>query len=281
MRCVQHGKLVFIGGGNMAASLIGGLIAQGYPASRITASDPVAEARSRLAAQFGVAVSADNRAAVADADILVLAVKPQVMAAVVAELAPAVPPGALVISIAAGVPVAALAQLLGAHIAIVRCMPNTPALVRVGATGLYAGAGVSDAQRRVAADVLGAVGTAVWVQSERDIDAVTAVSGSGPAYFFRVMEAMIAAGVALGLEPEVAGQLTLQTALGAARMALDSDVDVAELRRRVTSPGGTTAAALAVLDEGGLTELFGRALAAADARGREMGETTLAECLRS
>lgn len=277
---MQHGKLVFIGGGNMAASLIGGLIAQGYPASRITASDPFAEARTRLAAQFGVAVTTDNRAAVADADIVVLAVKPQVMAAVVAELAPAVPPGTLVISIAAGVPIAALAQLLGPDVAIVRCMPNTPALVRVGATGLHAGAGVSTAQRRVAADILGAVGTTVWVESERDIDAVTAVSGSGPAYFFRVMEAMIAAGVALGLQPEVAGQLTLQTALGAARMALDSDVDVAELRRRVTSPGGTTAAALAVLDEGGLSELFGRALAAADARGREMGAATLAECLR-
>lgn len=277
---MQHGKLVFIGGGNMAASLIGGLIAQGYPASRIVASDPVAEARTRLAAQFGVAVTADNRAAVADAEILVLAVKPQVMAAVVAGLAPAVPPGALVISIAAGVPVAALAQLLGPDVAIVRCMPNTPALVRAGATGLYAGARVSAVQRRRAADILGAVGTAVWVASEADIDAVTALSGSGPAYFFRVMEAMIAAGVALGLAPEVAGQLTVQTALGAARMALDSDVDVAELRRRVTSPGGTTAAALAVLDGGGLTELFGRALAAAAARGREMGAAMLAECPR-
>lgn len=274
---MQHGKLVFIGGGNMAASLIGGLIAQGYPASCITACDPVAEARTRLATQFGVATTDDNRGAVAAAEVVVLAVKPQVMAAVVEQLAPAVGRGVLVISIAAGVPVAALAGLLGTDIAIVRCMPNTPALVRTGATGLYAAAGVSAEQRRTAADILGAVGTTVWVSSEREIDAVTAVSGSGPAYFFLVMEAMTAAGIQLGLTPEVASRLTLQTALGAARMALDSDVDVAELRRRVTSPGGTTAAALAVLDAGGLTELFARALAAADARGREMGAAMLSE----
>ena len=274
---MQHSKLVFIGGGNMAASLIGGLIAQGYPAACITACDPVAEARARLATQFGVAATDDNRGAVAAAQVVVLAVKPQVMAAVVEQLAPAVGHGALVISIAAGVPVAALAGRLGAGVAIVRCMPNTPALVRTGATGLYAGAGVSAAQRRIATDILGAVGTTVWVSSEREIDAVTAVSGSGPAYFFLVMEAMIAAGVTLGLTPAVAGQLTLQTALGAARMALDSEVDLAELRRRVTSPGGTTAAALAVLDAGGLTALFVRALAAADARGREMGAAMLAE----
>jgi pyrroline-5-carboxylate reductase len=278
---VQHSKLAFIGGGNMAASLIGGLIAQGYPAACITACDPVAEARARLATEFGIATSDDNRAAVVAAEVVVLAVKPQVMAAVVAELAPAVGHGPLVISIAAGVPIAALAGLLGADVAIVRCMPNTPALVRTGATGLYAGTGVSADQCRVAADILGAVGTTVWVSSEHEIDAVTAVSGSGPAYFFLVMEAMMAAGVTLGLTPEVAGQLTLQTALGAARMALDSDVDVAELRRRVTSPGGTTAAALAVLDAGGLTALFARALAAANARGREMGEAMLPEYLRS
>ena len=274
---MQHSKLVFIGGGNMAASLIGGLIAQGYPATSITACDPVAEARTRLATQFGVATTDDNRTAVVAAGVVVLAVKPQVMAAVVEELAPALGHGALVISIAAGVPVAALAGLLGAGVAIVRCMPNTPALVGAGVTGLYAGADVSAVQRRMAADILGAVGTTVWVASEREIDAVTAVSGSGPAYFFLVMEAMMAAGITLGLTPAVAGQLTLQTALGAARMALDSDVDVAELRRRVTSPGGTTAAALAVLDAGGLTALFARALAAADARGREMGAALLPE----
>ena len=278
---MQHSKLVFIGGGNMAASLVGGLIAQGYPAACITVCDPVAEARTRLATQFGVATTDDNRTAVGVAEVVVLAVKPQVMASVVAELAPALGRGALVISIAAGVPVAALAGLLGADVAIVRCMPNTPALVGAGATGLYAGAGVSADQRRIAAAILGAVGTTVWVSTEREIDAVTAVSGSGPAYFFLVMEAMVAAGITLGLTPAVAGQLTLQTALGAARMALDSDVDVAELRRRVTSPGGTTAAALAVLDAGGLTALFGRALAAADARGREMGAAMLPEHPRS
>jgi len=263
--------LTFIGAGNMAASLIGGLIAEGYPVDRITACDPIAEARARLNGTFGIATTDDNRTAARAAETLVLAVKPQVMATVARELAPALAHRPLVISIAAGIPLDALASWLGSDIPLVRCMPNTPALVRTAATGLYAGPGVSHAQRVTAERILQAVGLAVWLEEESQIDAVTALSGSGPAYFFLVMEAMMAAGRELGLAPAIARELTVQTALGAARMAGDDALDVAELRRRVTSPGGTTEAAIGVLEAGGLAALFAAALRAAESRAREMG----------
>jgi len=268
---VDYGRLTFIGAGNMAASLIGGLIAEGYPVDRITACDPVAAARARLTGTFGIATTGDNRAAARAAETLVLAVKPQIMATVARELAPALAHRPLVISIAAGIPLDALASWLGSDIPLVRCMPNTPALVRTAATGLYAGPGVSRAQRVTAERILQAVGLAVWLEEESQIDAVTALSGSGPAYFFLVMEAMMAAGRELGLAPAIARELTVQTALGAARMAGDDAPDVAELRRRVTSPGGTTEAAIGVLEAGGLAALFAAALRAAESRAREMG----------
>lgn len=268
---MQDGKLTFIGAGNMAASLIGGLIGKGYPAQRITACDPDPGARQRLHAGFGIETSGDNRAAAAASDILVLAVKPQVMEAVARDLSAALAHRPLVISIAAGIPLAALERWLGSGMPLVRCMPNTPALVGAGATGLYAGPGVSADQCRAAERILAAVGATVWVEEESAIDAVTALSGSGPAYFFLVMEILMAVAQDLGLAPAVARQLTLQTALGAARMAQDSDLDVAELRRRVTSPGGTTEAAIRVLEAGGLAALFGAAMAAARDRAREMG----------
>ncbi|GMU46230.1 MAG: pyrroline-5-carboxylate reductase [Porticoccaceae bacterium] len=268
---MDYGRLTFIGAGNMAASLIGGLIAEGYPVDRITACDPAAEARARLTDTFGIATTDDNRTAACAAETLVLAVKPQVMATVARELAPALAHCPLVISIAAGIPLDALASWLGSDIPLVRCMPNTPALVRTAATALYAGPGVSHAQRVTAERILQAVGLAVWLEEESQIDAVTALSGSGPAYFFLVMEAMMAAGRELGLAPAIARELTVQTALGAARMAGDGEVDVAELRRRVTSPGGTTEAAIGVLEAGGLAALFAAALRAAEARAREMG----------
>ena len=268
---MHNGKLTFIGGGNMAASLIGGLIAQGYPAARITACDPSGEARQRLAAEFGIQTSDDNARAAAAAEILVLAVKPQVMADVARGLAPALAHRPLILSIAAGIPLAALSRWLGGGAPLVRCMPNTPALVRTGITGLYADPGVDQAQRQVAERILGAAGATLWVAEEAALDAVTAVSGSGPAYFFLVMEVMMAAAERLGLQPEVARELTLQTALGAARMAMESDVDVAELRRRVTSPGGTTEAAIRVLEAGELGRLFAAAMSAARDRSAEMG----------
>ena len=269
-------RIAFIGAGNMAASLIGGLRAQGVPAERIRASDPGAEQRAKISAEHGIFVSADNADAVAGADVIVLAVKPQVMKAVCQALAPSLTGNPLIVSIAAGIPCASLERWLAARPetapAIVRCMPNTPALLRQGVSGLYATARVSAAQRQQAEQLLSAVGVALWLDEERQIDAVTAVSGSGPAYFFLLIEAMTAAGEQLGLPRETAARLTLQTALGAARMALESDVDAAELRRRVTSPNGTTEAAINRFQAGGFEALVQQALNAAAARSAELAE---------
>lgn len=263
----------------MAASLIGGLVHKGYAPECITACDPVEDTRKRLAADYGIDTSADNRAAVSKADVVILAVKPQVISAVASGLSAGLAHRPLVVSIVAGIPVAVLNHLMAgaggdpalAELPIVRCMPNTPALLQAGATGLYATESVSAQQRQLAEDILAAVGATAWVDSELKIDVVTAVSGSGPAYFFLVMEAMITAGEKLGLEPEVAREMTLQTALGAARMALESDVDVAELRRRVTSPGGTTEAALSAFQAEGLEQIFEHAVTAAFERAQAMG----------
>lgn len=268
---MNHPRIAFIGAGNMAASLIGGLLARGLPAANLSASEPLAEQRQRIAAEHGIAVLDDNAVAVAGADIVVLAVKPQVMKEVCLALAPALPADALVVSIAAGIPCASLERWLGEK-AIVRCMPNTPALLREGASGLYANARTSAAQRRQAAELLSAVGLALWLDEEAQIDAVTAVSGSGPAYFFLLMEAMTAAGERLGLPAETASLLARQTALGAARMAMAGDAGPAELRRRVTSPKGTTEAAIAAFQAGGFEALVEQALQAAARRSAELAE---------
>ncbi|MCP8462924.1 pyrroline-5-carboxylate reductase [Pseudomonas sp. ZM23] len=269
-------RIAFIGAGNMAASLIGGLRGKGVAASDIRASDPGAEQRAKVTAEHGIEVVADNAAAVIGANVVVLAVKPQVMKDVCQALAPALSENALIISIAAGIPCASLERWLGAVAgkprAIVRCMPNTPALVGLGASGLYANASVSVAQREQAEQLLSAVGIALWLDEERQIDAVTAVSGSGPAYFFLLMEAMTAAGEKLGLSRDVAGRLARQTALGAARMATASDVDPAELRRRVTSPNGTTEAAIKTFQANGFEALVEKAVGAADHRSAELAE---------
>lgn len=264
-------RIAFIGAGNMAASLIGGLLARGVPADHLQASEPLAEQRQRIATEHGIAVHADNAAAVAGADIVVLAVKPQVMKDVCLALAPALPEGALIVSIAAGIPCASLERWLGQR-AIVRCMPNTPSLLREGVSGLYANARTSAAQRAQAGELLGAVGLALWLDEEAQIDAVTAVSGSGPAYFFLLLEAMSAAGQRLGLPAATASLLARQTALGAARMALESDVEPAELRRRVTSPKGTTEAAITTFQDGGFEALVEAALQAAARRSAELAE---------
>lgn len=270
---MTHPTIGFIGAGNMAASLIGGLVAQGFNPQRLFAADPNTAALQALAGQHGIQPCADNAAVVAQAEVLVLAVKPQVMKAVLAELAPAVQARRpLVISIAAGISIASLCQWLGGELPVVRCMPNTPALVQRGASGLYANAQVSPAQRAQAEAILQAVGIALWLDSEAQIDAVTAVSGSGPAYFFLLMEAMTAAGEQLGLAPATARALTLQTALGAAEMAVTSDVDAAELRRRVTSPGGTTERAIAHFEQSGLLDIVAGALQAAAVRSQELSE---------
>ncbi|EQM81189.1 pyrroline-5-carboxylate reductase [Pseudomonas stutzeri] len=267
-------RIAFIGGGNMAASLIGGLRAQGLPASAICASDPGTDRRTELHDAHGIDTYADNAQAVAGADVVVLAVKPQVMQTVCRDLAPHLQASQLIVSIAAGITCASLQQWLGADTprAIVRCMPNTPALLRQGVSGLFANAAVSDEQKRQAEQLLSAVGLALWLDREELIDAVTAVSGSGPAYFFLLIEAMTAAGEQLGLPRETAAELTLQTALGAARMACESDVEAAELRRRVTSPNGTTEAAIKAFQAGGLEALVQQAMDAAARRSAELAE---------
>lgn len=266
--------VAFIGGGNMAASIIGGLVANGYPASHITASDPNPETLSRLQATTGINTSNSNADAVRTAQVIVLAVKPQVLKTVCEALAADIPSGALVVSIAAGIPSASLQQWLGNRNdqAIVRCMPNTPAMVQAGSSGLFATASVSAAQRQQAETIMAAVGSVCWVDSEEAIHAVTAVSGSGPAYFFLMMEAMIDAGVSQGLSRDTATTLALDTAYGAAKLAKNSDVDVAELRKRVTSPNGTTAEAIASFESDQYRAIVERAMAACANRSREMAE---------
>jgi pyrroline-5-carboxylate reductase len=267
---MQH-SVGFIGGGNMAASLIGGLIADGLPLSRIRVSEPAAERQQFLATRFGLRAETSGVSLAGEVDILVLAVKPQVMQPVARELAAAVSHRQpVVISIAAGIRTADLSRWLGGYGGIVRAMPNTPALIQAGATGLYATQVVTPAQRAAAESVLRATGIACWVEDEQLIDSVTALSGSGPAYFFLLMEAMQEAGRKLGLDAETARLLTLQTAFGAAKMALESSEPPGTLRARVTSPGGTTEQALKTFIEGKLPELVERALRAAADRADEL-----------
>ena len=259
MSAALNCNISFIGGGNMAQALIGGLISQGLPATRITVSDPVEKVRSLLA-EKEVNVTDDNIAAIKDADIVLFAVKPQVLAGVLKPLQGLLA-GKLVISIVAGAEIATLSALLGTD-RIVRVMPNTPALVQTGAHGLFANE-VGNDDRELASQVLASTGLTIWVNSEAQIDAVTAVSGSGPAYFFYMMESMIRAGKNLGLDEKVATALTLQTALGAAQMAITSSNTPAELRKNVTSPNGTTQAALEVFDRAQISQNIQAALAAA------------------
>ncbi len=268
---MKHLKVGFIGAGNMASSIIGGLLEQGLPVENIRASDPSTEALDRLKNMAPILTTQDNATAVEGADIVVLAVKPQVMSQVTASVRePLAAQGAMALSIAAGITLGSLERGLGAGTPIVRCMPNTPALLRAGASALYGNAAAGPAQREIAEAVLGAVGTVCWVEEESQLDAVTALSGSGPAYFFLFMESMTAAGQDLGLSAEVSRQLAVQTALGSARMAAEGEVDLAELRRRVTSPGGTTEAALRFFQAAGLGDTVAGAMSAAAERSREL-----------
>ena len=257
----------------MAASLVGGLIADGWKPANICVADTDTERLSELAGRFGVETNPDNRAAAEAADVIVLAVKPQVIKSVAQDLAALVEKQRpLVITIAAGIREASLRNWLGEQSAIVRTMPNTPALVQSGATALYANANTSEDQRNIAETILRAVGIAIWVDDEAMMDAVTALSGSGPAYFFLFMEAMQKAGHELGLPEKTARLLTLQTAFGAAKIALESSDDVTTLRKRVTSPGGTTERAIQSLQDDGLETLVHKALKAAATRSRELGD---------
>lgn len=269
MNAALNCNICFIGGGNMAQALIGGLISRGLPATRITVSDPVEKVRLLLE-EKDVHVTDDNSAAIRDADIVLFAVKPQVLASVLKPLK-GLFDGKLVMSIVAGAEIATIANLLDTD-RIVRVMPNTPALVQTGAHGLYATDAVDAKDRELASQVLAATGLTLWVNSEAQIDAVTAVSGSGPAYFFYMMESMIRAGKNLGLDEKVATALTLQTALGAAQMAITSANTPAELRKNVTSPNGTTQAALEVFDRAQISQNIQAALAAAQKRSQELAQ---------
>lgn len=264
--------IAFIGGGNMATAMIGGLIETGFAPQDIRVVERNEAARQTLAERHGVTVlSPGDAQAVVDADIVVFAVKPQDLRGAAQALAPGLA-RALVVSIAAGVRAADLARWLGGHRQVVRAMPNTPALVRAGVTGAYASSEVTGEARLEAERVLAAVGRVLWFEDESLLDAVTAVSGSGPAYVFYFMEAMVAAGCAEGLKPEVARELVLATVAGAARLAEISREDFAELTARVTSKGGTTERALAVFEEAGLKEILARAVRAAASRARELGD---------
>jgi pyrroline-5-carboxylate reductase len=258
---------VFIGSGNMASSLIGGLVADGHSPDSLIAADPDTRTLNNLAQRFGIRTTTDNRVAAEAADIVVLSVKPQLLQTVARQLGPVIRERrALVISIAAGIREKDLQLWLGGDVAMVRVMPNTPALIQAGASALHAGPGVTQAQRDLAESILRAVGVTLWVERESMLDAVTAVSGSGPAYYFLVMECMEAAAIEMGLDSATAHLLVLQTALGAAKMAIESSDSPAVLRQKVTSPGGTTEKALRRLTEEGLPEIFRRALQ--DARDR-------------
>lgn len=266
-------KLAFLGAGNMSGSIIGGLIAKGVPAENIIATRRSEARLAELKSQFGIITSSDNKDAITKSDVVILGVKPQMMQDLCSGIREQVQKSKpLIVSVAAGLKAETLERWLGGDVAVVRTMPNTPSLLGCGATGLYANSKVSAIQKELSEKLMQAVGLALWVDNEDQMDAVTAVSGSGPAYFFLAMEALQKAGESVGLSHDVAEKLAIQTALGAARMASESEHDAAELRRHVTSPGGTTEQALNTFNDGGLTDLYEKAVKAAANRGKELAE---------
>jgi len=257
----------------MAQSLIGGLIASGYDKQNIIATDPTEAQRNQVTERFGIQCLADNAVAISQSEIVVLAVKPQILENVcqdVAEIVQQKKP--LIISVAAGIRTSAIDSWLGNANAIVRTMPNTPALIQTGATGLFANPAVSDEQKSQAEHIMRAAGLTVWVEEEKQLDSVTALSGSGPAYYFLFMEAMEQAGKELGLDEKTAHLLTLQTALGAAKMVLESRQDCATLRQNVTSPNGTTERAIQSFEADGLRDTVAKAMQAAYDRAGELAD---------
>jgi pyrroline-5-carboxylate reductase len=274
----KNTRIALIGGGNMARGLIGGLLGQGAIPALITVSDPLAAGRAALERDFGIRTTEDNAAAASGADVVVLAVKPQQMSPVVRALAPALAGHSpLLVSVAAGIRASDLERWVGPGVPVVRAMPNRPALIGAGASGLYASKSVSPAQRALAEQVLRASGLCVWVDSEADLDLVTALSGSGPAYFFRLAELMAEASIAQGLDPATARKLAAQTLAGAgqlvaAELSAEQGADLARMRAEVTSRGGTTEAALAEFDARGFAETVAAAQAAAARRSQELAE---------
>lgn len=263
----------FIGGGNMASSLVSGLIASGHSPQQIWVSDLDEDKLRTLAANLKINITTDNDSVVNECEVIVLAVKPQIIRTVAESISSVVlQNNVLVVSIAAGVSQNSLSNWLGDDIAIVRCMPNTPALVLTGATALHANDRVSNRQQDLAENILRSVGIAIWVEKETELDAVTAISGSGPAYFFLLMEAMEKTAVELGLDEHTASLLVQQTALGAAKIALESPDSPGQLREKVTSPGGTTQRAIETFQQGGFNQLVTKALHAARDRSVEMSK---------
>jgi len=270
---MQHRTLAFIGAGNMSRSIIAGLVKAGYPAERITAANPSRPKLDALASDYGIRITQSNSDAAREAEVIVLAVKPQLMAdmlaALVAELGSL--EGKLLISIAAGIRVARLAEMAGGHHRIIRTMPNTPALLGLGMTGLYAPGHIAASDRDVAEQMMQAVGQTLWVEQESGINSVIAAAGSAPAYFFLFMQAIAEEAEAMGFSPEQARQLVQQTALGAATMvAKNPELSLQTLREQVTSKGGTTAEAIHTFQQQGLMPLTAHAMQAAVARAAEM-----------
>ncbi len=266
-------KITFLGCGNMGRSLIGGLLGNSYPADMLCGADAEPAQRQELASLFNISIVADNNEALRNAEVVVLAVKPQAIESLLSSVASTLQKQApLIISIAAGVRLASISRIVGENLAVVRAMPNTPALVQAGAAALIANKNVSAQQRDRAESIMRAVGNAVWLDDEAKIDVVTALSGSGPAYFFLIMEVMERAAVKLGLDDEQARLLTLETAFGAAKMAMQSPDSPTILRQQVTSPGGTTERALKILLDGDIEKLFSDALQAANNRSIELAD---------
>jgi len=267
---MDNQRIGFIGAGNMARSLIGGLISSGVNADSIYAADPNSETRQSLEEDFSITTLSDNQKLNDECDVVVFAVKPQALKDVATAIK--TKDGTLYLTVAAGIPSESLDRWLNSNNAIVRAMPNTPALVLSGASGLYANSHVSDDQKEIAESILRAVGLTVWVDKEKQLDAVTALSGSGPAYFFMVMEAMEKAGQELGLPAETARLLAIQTGFGASKLALEIEEDPAILRQQVTSPGGTTEQAIKTFEEQGLRQMFKQAMTAARDRSEELAQ---------
>ncbi|MBS0358079.1 MAG: pyrroline-5-carboxylate reductase [Proteobacteria bacterium] len=270
---MDHKTIGFVGAGNMTASLIGGLISNQYPAEKIWVSNPNPDKLERLKNCYGVHITENNCELAEQVEVLVLAVKPQTMFSVAEELSKCAKKiNKLIISIVTGIREASLQQWLGIPLPIVRCMPNAPAVVRSGATGMYANSLVTQEQKDLAESLMRGVGVTVWLSDESHIDNVTALSGSGPAYFFLVMEVMQKAAIKQGLSTEIANLLVKQTALGAAHLALESDLELAALREKITSAGGTTERAIAVFETAKLEKIFEEALQAAYERAKELAK---------
>lgn len=265
--------LAILGAGNMGSALLSGLLHTQFPSHSIWIADPSHEKLNQIEKKTHIHVTTDNQEAVQSAEIIILAVKPDIVPAVLTEIKSALKPNTLVISIAAGILLSTLEKNLGKETAIVRCMPNTPALIGTGASALIANQHVTASQKNTAESILRAVGMTVWLNDEHLMDTVTALSGSGPAYFFLIMEAMEKAAIQLGLPESLAHALTLQTALGAARLALEQAGSLETLREKVTSPHGTTESAIRVLENHQIRDIFFKALSAAKKRSEEIAHS--------